>query len=191
MASVEPNSLINNLSGAIGNLVLVRRKGKLYVRRRPSVTPERTERQLEQQDQFKQANGYAKIVLADAQLRQPYELAAQSRSGTAQNLAVGDFLNKPVVREIDPSAYAGRSGDIIVIEAEDDFEVVEVRVVIRDREKAVVEEGAAARVDDQWRYSASKDLAAGEIVTLEATAIDRPQHTGTKSILHEIRGGAD
>lgn len=188
MASVEPNSLINHLSGAIGNLVLVRRKGKLYVRRRPSVIPDRTERQLEQQDHFKVATGYAKNALADAQSRQPYELAAKSCSATAQNLAVGDFLKTPVIREIDPSGYLGKPGDIIVIAADDDFEVIEVRVVIRDRERAVVEEGAAVRVDRTWVYSVSKEVAAGEIVTIEATAIDRPGHAAAKSILHEIRG---
>ncbi|MHC1768550.1 MAG: hypothetical protein AB9869_30445 [Verrucomicrobiia bacterium] len=188
MASVEPNSLINNLSGAIGNLVLVRRKGKLYVRRRPSVNPDRTERQLEQQEHFKVATGYATNVLADAQSRQSYELAAKSCSATAQNLAVGDFLKTPVIREIDPSGYVGRPGDSIVIDADDDFEVVEVRVVIRDRERAVLEEGAAVRVDRTWVYSVSKEVAAGEIVTIEATAIDRPQHAGAKSILYEIRG---
>jgi hypothetical protein len=92
-----------------------------------------------------------------------------------------DFLKAPVVDAIDLSAYQGRVGDIIRIRTSDYTGVMAVSVAIRGPDLTLREEGAAVLVFGAWIYTATTLRIAGETVTISATAVDRPGHTGVKS----------
>ena len=84
---------------------------------------------------------------------------------------------------LDVSAYHGRSGDLVAVEATDDFAVMGVTVAIKDSGGGVIEQGPALLVGGRWQYTATTAVGPGEALTIEATATDRPGHTGTKSVL--------
>lgn len=98
-------------------------------------------------------------------------------------LTIAYFLHAPAVDEIDLSSYTGKAGEAIRIRASDDFEVTGIEVSITDSNGAVLERGPAARVDGMpaWSYPTTTDLPAGQQVSIEVTATDRPGHKGTKS----------
>ena len=137
-------------------------------------------------EQFRAAAAYAKAVFADPVRRPPYESAARAKGMSLFAFVMGDFLKPPVVEVIDAAGYHGVVGDLIKITARDDFEVVGVGVVIRDAADAVLEQGPAALVGGQWTYATTVAVAAGETVTIEATATDRPGHTGSKTVPCQI-----
>jgi hypothetical protein len=96
---------------------------------------------------------------------------------------VGDFLNPPAVDEIDLSSYTGKIGDEIRIRASDDVDVQGVSVAIRAQGGAVIEEAAAVLSPGKgvWSYTATTDLQAGQAVSIEVSATDRPGHKTTKT----------
>ncbi len=96
-------------------------------------------------------------------------------------LRLGDFLNAPVVDQIDVSAYNGKAGDTLRITASDDFEVAGVEVAIHDTGGAVLEHGAATAADGHWNYVTTADLPPGQPISIEVTATDRPGHKTTKT----------
>ena len=95
---------------------------------------------------------------------------------------MGDFLKPPVVEAIDATGYHGVVGDLIKVSARDDFEVASVSIVIRDAADAVLEQGPAALVGGQLTYATTVAVPAGDTVTIEAVATDRPGHTGGKRV---------
>jgi hypothetical protein len=54
--------------------------------------------------------------------------------------------------------------------------------VIRNATDAVLEQGPAVFTGGAWTYAATAAVAAGETVTIEATAKDHPGHTGSKTV---------
>jgi len=109
---------------------------------------------------------------------------AKAKGQPVFSVTIADFYNAPVVSEIDLSGYTGRSGEAIRIVATDDFEVASVGVRITNTNNAVVEEGPAAR-DGQngsdWTYQSRTALPAGETVSIEVTATDRPGNKNVKT----------
>ena len=129
---------------------------------------------------FKAAVAYAKAALADPVRRSVYAAIDQARRRGLIATAVADYLKPPVVDAIDLGAYHGAVGDPIMVRASDDVEVTGVTVVIRDESDAVLEQGAAVAQAGAWRYTATAAVAAGQSVTIEATATDHPGHPGAK-----------
>lgn len=66
--------------------------------------------------------------------------------------------------------------------ARDDFEIASVSVVIRDAADAVLEQGPAVLAGGLWTHAATGAAPAGETVTIEAVATDRPGHTGARIV---------
>jgi len=89
---------------------------------------------------------------------------------------VADFLNPPVVDEIDLTGFAGRIGDVIKIRAHDDFEVSGVNVLPRDPSGFAHETGAAtlSTTDGAWHHTLTTNLPAGTPTVIDVTATDRP-----------------
>jgi len=182
MAVSKKNIIIEGLSGKIGNLVFRRRKtdGKVFVAVPPS--PHRTAPTGEKKrmnDKFKRAVLYGKSVIANPATKALY---AQSISGgqTAFNLAVADFLNAPVIEEIDVSSYTGKAGSVIRIKATDNFKVASVLVKIADADGTQIEVGEAIqdKIDDQyWLYLTNEfnELLPGSMITVIAS--DLPMNT--------------
>jgi len=69
----------------------------------------------------------------------------------------------------------------VVIDAEDDFEVVSVKVTIRDEAGVTLEQGFAVQGDTRWIYHATTVAPTNQNLTIEAEAKDRPGHERTRS----------
>ena len=185
MANVDVNAITQHFRGKVGDLVFKRLNGRLIAglrprERRQAPTPAQEQQQLE----FAKAISYAKAMLADPGTRSVYTSAGVVKRQGAFPTAVGDYLKPPTVQDIDVSGYRGRAGDLIVVRAVDDVEVVGVTVTLRDGLGAVIEQGAATYVYNQWLYTAATTLAAGAAVSIEVTARDRPGNTGVKTLAY-------
>lgn len=175
MASTTFNGFLDQVRGRFGNIVFKRRDGATFISRPPAPsTAAPTAAQLAVRERFRLAAAYARAALSDPVLRPFYEQRARERQRPLFSVAVGDYFNPPVVHAIDATGYHGHAGDLIKVSASDDFEVAAVKVEIRDATDAVLEQGPAALVDGAWTYVATVAVAAGETVTIEATAKDRP-----------------
>jgi voltage-gated potassium channel Kch len=172
------------IQGKVGDLVFKRYEGHEIMTKMPDrtgIVP--TANQLAQMEKFRLATVYGKSVLADAVSRAIYEDAAAKKGVPVFAVTVADFLNPPLIDEINLAGYAGKIGDKIVVRASDDLEVSGVSVVIREQGGAVLEQGAAVVNPGagSWTYTATTDLAQGQAVSLEVSATDRPGHVGTKT----------
>ena len=189
MAKLIPNPAIGAPTGTIGELVFARYKiGKIIIRKRPVRTAEKREGEAANQQGFAKAVDYANGVWAtNPELRAKYNAAAREQGRQGFHLAKADFRLPPTVQEIDLDGYAGNSGEIIRIVAQDDFEVKAVGVIIRDLAGGLIEQGAAAQENGtraNWVYRAQTQVPAGQTVVIEATATDHPDHTGTRRVDH-------
>lgn len=184
MADVGLNPVLERFRGAIGNLVFKRFFGRTVVARKADPSGrEPTPAQTAVRSRFRLAASYAQSVFADPGRKAAYATVAAVRGSPIFSLAMTDYLTPPVVHSLDLAAYRGRAGDLVQVEATDDFEVMGVTVVIRNDGGEVLEQGPANLVNGRWQYPATVTIAAGETVTVEATASDRPGHSGTKSAL--------
>jgi len=182
MAKVELNSALRRIRGTMDNWVYRRNGDGVAIAKRPTLTGEHTASQVATREKFRAAAGYAKSALLDAALRARYEAAAKAARMQVRVFAMTDYLTPPVVITIDTSSYHGRVGDIIKVNAFDDFEVAGVTVAVKDGEGAVLMQGATVLTDGRWNYTSTAGIAAGEAVTIEAVATDRPGNTGSRVI---------
>ncbi len=183
--AISNNTYTEGLSGKVGrNMVFRQRKsGKVILGKRPG--PRRTpptEKQQEIHDRFRMGSMYAKAAMADPARKAAYEAAGNSDQ-SAYNLALRDAFRAPVVKAIDTTEYSGRTGDMIVVRAIDDFKVASVKVSIRKADGSVLEEGKAVLDGNAlWVYTAAipADNISGFTVT--AIAKDLPGNIGTMEI---------
>jgi hypothetical protein len=113
-------------------------------------------------------------------------VAAHAKGMNSRPFMIADFFNEPVVQMIDTSEYHGPAGQVIKVQADDDFEVTGVHLAVLDGENAVIFQGPAVLTNGLWQLAASVGIAVGETVTIQATATDRPGHTGTLSRVYTI-----
>jgi hypothetical protein len=179
MPKVTFHKFVQNISGTFDGLTFYEADGQNLVRQHSSIRPERSERQQANSSRFVSAGRYASAATADPAARAVYKAACRGHQNP-RNLAIRDFLSPPVIEALDLNGYAGRAGDPVRIKAIDDFEVLEMRLEIRDPEGAVIEEGLAEPVTydkREWVYRARTDVSNGRNVSLKAIAKDRPGNT--------------
>src|SRR5947207_1201196 len=124
MASVKLNPVLEGVHGKIGDLVFKQVQGKTVVARKPDhVTQPNTPAQVAVKERFRLAAFYGKTAMADPAAKALYVDKAKHKGVPVFALAVADFIHAPAVDEVDLSAYAGQTGDLIRIRASDDFEV--------------------------------------------------------------------
>lgn len=182
MAKLTLNSALSGIRGRIDNWVYRKFGDRVIIARRPASGGPVSPAQQAIREQFRAAAAYAKAVFADPVRRPPYEAAAKVKGTSLFAFVMGDFLNPPEVAAIDAASYHGHIGDLVKVTALDDFEVVGVDIVIRNAASVVLEQGAAALIGGQWTYAATVAVPAGDTVTIEAVAKDRPGHPGTKTV---------
>ena len=176
MASVKLNPILEQIRGQIGDLVFKHIRDKAIVSRKPNregVTL--SEAQKAQNERFRQAALYGKVILAEPEARALYEAAAEKDNKPLFSLAVADFLNAPSIGEVDVSDYSGSVGDQLIITARDDFEVVGVQVMLSDTDGNEIECGEAVpAAGGDWVYTATEAVATGTTVRIGVAARDRP-----------------
>ena len=146
-----------------------------------------TKAEKNNQSRFRLASKFAQAALTDPVQKARYEEAAKGTDGSAQNVAVSDFMMFPTLAEIDLTGYTGRAGELIKVRAEEGkVGAVEVTVVIADSAKATLEQGAAVMEKDgkTWIYAAQGELPPDQAVWITVTARDQPGNETTKTLRH-------
>jgi hypothetical protein len=132
---------------------------------------ELTEPQKKHQRKFQHAILYGKSANANPALKEQYQAKA-GEGESAFNVAVADYMNAPDIENIDVTKYTGQAGSTILIEAIDDFMVVEVQVEIYNNEGTLVEQGNAVQQDivTEWLFTAtvSNGSIAGDKIIVKA-----------------------
>ena len=181
---VKLNPMFEQVSGQLGDLVFRELRGETIAGRKPSISGEPTESQVEQRERFKQAAAYGKSVMANSSLRALYEEAAKSKNIPVFALTVADFLNEPTIESVDMAGYTGKIGDLIRIATSDDFGVVKVQINILNVDGVKVETGQAVETasgSGRWVYTAVSSFAVDSELNVQIVATDRPGGSATVS----------
>ena len=173
---IQLNRAFRGMQGVMDDVIYKRFEDQTISVSKPKpFTGPPTAAQVRARERFTEAASYATAVMRDP-VRLPVYAAAAKAIGRQSVFPVimGDFLNLPEVKEIDLVGYNGRVGDAIKIKAVDDFEVVSVKVTIRNAAGATLEEGLATKGDTRWIYLAQSVAPTDQTLTIEAEASDRP-----------------
>lgn len=183
MGQVDDNVMMRRNRGMVGGQLVYRnRGGKSIVSNAPKKrTGPVTVPQLVKQKKFSKAVRYAKKLKANPVLKEMYQAGA-SGGQTAYNVALSDALKAPEVLDINAEAYTGTAGEVIVIEAADNFRVKEVKVVINNVLGELLEQGNAVESEDadEWLYTVTAANPTPEGSLIKVTAIDHP---GNRAVL--------
>lgn len=175
MANVRLNPILEQIRGAVGDLVFKRYEERVILSRKPDASGRPpTPAQAAQRERFRQAALYGRVVMADPEARAFYEGEADERHVPLFSLTIADFFNAPEITEVDVADYHGARRDVIRITAMDDVGVARVEVSITTADGTVVETGEAVEEGGHWRYEATASVAAGTEVRIEVRAYDRP-----------------
>jgi hypothetical protein len=165
MAKVQPNPILQGLSGALGSELVFRRlrDGRTIVCAKPDFSRRRlSAEQQAHHARFQAAAAYARAAQGDPR----YVALAAGTMKTPYNVALGDWFHAPVVERIE--TLDGR----VRVLAHDDALVAGVQVTVFDAAGRVRGQGEAVPLDgDWWEYAPSAALQAGERVTAEARDI--------------------
>jgi len=173
MAKVKLTSSVEQIQGKIDRFVYRNRNGHTqvfpYEKREDHPTPAQTSHR----QRFRDAQAYAKKVLADPLKRDGYRKLGVARGCPPNALLVANFMNPPVIEQVELTAYRGRAGDLIRVVATDAIEVVDVTIAVRDADAALLETGAATKDHDLWVYRSTTSPADPASILIEVTARNR------------------
>lgn len=180
------NPLLHGLSGTIGKALVIRQtKHGIVVANRP-MKPRRThDVQKRTREKFTAAVKYANEQMRNWESRSMYQAAVNKKLQSAYQVAVTDYLRSPIVHSIQINEYTGSAGHHIEVYASDDFKVASLELIIRDHMWQIVEQGAAARMEEtrsEWAYVTTKNLVVAPGYTIEARAKDIPGNIGSKTV---------
>jgi hypothetical protein len=183
MTKIKNNALLKGLSGKMGETHIYRKvRGKMQMVNLPATGREPSNRQKEFNEKFLKATKYAKAQMADAGAKVQYEEGINDRKHTAYLVAVSDSLVPPQVNQIKAEDYRGVIGDVIKIDATDDFRVLRVRVVILGADGKRLEQGDAIQDVKNlhiWRYACTVPNPSPEGSSILVTAFDMPDNEAT------------
>src|SRR6266498_2601787 len=132
MAKLTLHALVGQLQGKLGGLVIRKIRGRYYLSAKPEPRKKPTPGQKAFRLRFRIASDYAKHVQRTPALKAFYE---------------------PLARAIDLSAYHGRAGDPILVQASAKVGVASVGVRITGANGQLVEKGEAIFLKRRWRYT--------------------------------------
>lgn len=183
MTKTTLNPTIEEYRGSIGRLVFKKVRGRTVVSKKPVVTAEPSQAQLNQRIRFKEAAAFGKFAQDDPMHRAFYEPIARAREVTVYTVAVQDYLRKPVIKPLFLSEYKGRVGDPILIHATDEVGILDLQVTIDSNEGVLIESGKAvesAPGTGRWIYEATTAIPYGTDIFIDVVALD---HAGNRTKL--------
>ncbi|SFW86126.1 hypothetical protein [Chitinophaga sancti] len=176
MALLKDNSLLQFVEGSIGKEISIyRRNGQVIVaKKRGKSNKKPTEKQLEARYKMRVAAAYAKVMMADPEIKAYYQSLA-GPGQNAYNMAVKDAFHSPEVQA------AQLEETTVVVRSKDEFRVAEVEVCVFDAAGSLQERGKAvmARNGVDWYYKANSLPPAGKI---KIQVFDLPGNATLKEI---------
>ena len=182
MSKIDNNPLLKGARGMLGNTMYYREvDGQIQMANKPKKRKFFTPRQEAVQTEFLKARNYAKKQIGNDDFKKLYAEGITTKLKSAYAVAVSDYLNAPVIDLIDTTAYKGNPGDLIEVEARDDFRVTEVKVEVTDGDGNLIEAGSAtpAEIKDTWVYEATVANPSVAGTVIKAIAFDRPGNVTT------------
>ena len=152
MAVIKGNIFVRGARGRVGNLIYRIRYGiqELYAMPRKS-KKKPSPAQKAQRLLMKMANGFAKQLKTNEQMRLFYEEMARKRHFTnAYHAAISHCLTNPKLLRVDFSDYLAQAGDRIVFKPTAWDKVESVKVMIKDARGEVIEGGWAQTDGSGW-----------------------------------------
>jgi hypothetical protein len=152
MAVIKGNIFVRGARGRVGNLIYRIRYGiqELYAMPRKS-KKKPSPAQKAQRLLMTMANGYAKRLKTNEQMRLFYEEMARKRGFTnAYHAAISHYLTSPKLLQVDFSDYLAKAGDRIVFKPTAWDKVESVEVVLKDAAGEVIESGLARNDGSGW-----------------------------------------
>jgi hypothetical protein len=191
MAKIKLNPIVEGVSGGFGNIVFRSSKGKTVMCRKPAVSDsDTTEAQAAHRERFRKAAAYGRSVMADAEKLEMYKQAAERKDIPVFALTIADFFNVPTINEVDLLAYTGKAGDVITVNAMDDFGVAKVHVTLTPMSGGTpIESGYAVETtagSGVWVYTAQLSVAAGSNVNINVVATDYPGGSAVESFIKTV-----
>jgi len=181
MSSSRTNGLTKDYSGKFGDQYVLRRKnGKSLMTKLPEKSKlPMTEAQKRVKANFRAASAFAREKLSEPVMRAAY-LKKGNGVRSAYNVAMSDFFNPPVINLINVSFYNGHAGDVIMVEAVDDFRVERVILTLSDENNNVLETGDCIHTGDgpEWVYTLKQDQQPVTGQQIKVVAFDLPNHPG-------------
>jgi hypothetical protein len=150
MATIKTNPIIEQLSGGLGRDLLFRRlpDGRTILCAKPDFSRrEFSQKQLSHQQRFRAAAAYAKSAAKTVPI---YTEIATGSMKTAYNVALSDWFHPPEIVHVDCGQWTGEIGSSLIIQAEDDVLVKEVRLVFLNSDNEVLEETQAEKRENGW-----------------------------------------
>ena len=168
MARQKNNQVMHGVRGMFaGQVVFKKRRGRRYVAGPPNHDENRIPGKDEQanRDRFKRSNEYASEAIKDKATKEMYEARATKRQ-TANNVAFSDAFHPPVILGIITNGFKGVAGDVITVQAKDNFKVASVKIAIYDNSNVLIEEGEAVDNNDElnWMYTAANNSRGSKII---------------------------
>lgn len=188
MANATNNIITGKFRGSLGKQLVFREwEGKTIVAKSPRPrSGDPTPAQADTQEKFFLASRYAKSVTTntDQSLAEAYASALRPRQNVYSR-ALEDFMNSPVVKQIDTKNYTGALNDKIAVRAIDDFRVTAVHVEILSASGALLESGDAVQnlngID--WTYTTTQTNSVLAGSKIKAVAKDVPGNEGVKEVV--------
>lgn len=143
MSIIYNNPNLEGASGRCGGVVYKRWRGRTIMANRPRKRKKSTEKQKDQQDNFRMAVRFAKQACAIPEYKAIYAKGINDQKHSANAVALSDFLNSPEIRDIDVLTYSGAPGELIRVRAFDDFKVKAVSITITSADGTLIEKGEA------------------------------------------------
>ena len=183
MTKVKNNALLKGISGKLGETHVYKKvRGKMYMVNMPETGKPLSEDRKAFISKFSKAAAYAKAQMKDDDAKAMYQTGITAKKHNPYIVAVSDSLTKPKVNEIKTTDYEGAVGDVITIDATDDFKVTRVRVIILESDGNKLERGEAIQDPKNthiWKYTATVANPSVEGSTISVTAFDTPDNETT------------
>jgi hypothetical protein len=179
--AVMKNSLMQDISGALGTLLFRNVQGRIIVSARPSELPRSWKRrqtpiQKFNRDRFREATHYAKAMMRDPAMKEYYwQIARKLKLPNGYTAAIADFLRNTKIESVNTKRYTGKVGGSIFITArKKDFSINEVNVTLTTKEGKEIEKGKAAKtLSGQWIYRNTLHSSSPEDITILIETTDR------------------
>jgi hypothetical protein len=188
MAKSRNNPLTEGLSGKLGKTLVFRFvNGETVLAVAPGPRKNKgTEQQQAHRNRFRMTSAYASGQLGDPDAKSLYQQVAKSKNyKSARTLALADYFNPPSITLVDASAYTGKTGEKILIIAEDELEVKTMSVDLVNTSGGLIEKGLAIRrmSSSVWEYTATAENATVTGTKVVVRATDRPGNRAVKEVV--------
>lgn len=168
MALIKDNLLFQAVEGSLGDeFTIYKRNDQIIIAKKRGPSKKKpTKKQLEARYKMTVAAAYAKVIIADPEIKAYYKSLA-GPGQNAYNMAVKDAYRSPEIQQIKFEE------ETVIVTAKNEFRVAEVEVRVLHAQGGLQERGKAllGRNGVDWYYKAATLPPGGKVIVV---AVDLP-----------------